>query len=448
MTSDKSFIAHRDLNSDPKLVLKAKDHYLYFSDNRVLDACGGAAVVSVGHCNPLIYTTIQKQMEKVAYIHTGEFNTEATEEFGDNLLKGYEDKLGKVYVVNSGTEAINAALKLSIQYFKELGLEGKTEFISRYQSYHGNCLGGLSLSGHVERRKGYEEILNPHMHKVSPAYEYRYKLDHETTEMYVDRLAKELEDKIIQVGPEKVAAFFAETVVGATTGCVCAPPGYFKAVREICDKYNVLLVLDEIMCGSGRTGKFFAWENEGIVPDIVTCGKAISSGYSPLAACIFSNKVTTVLKNGSGKFRNGHTYQAYPLACSAGVAVLKYIRGNSLLENVTNMGEYLGTELKRQLANVGIVGDVRGRGLFWGVEFVKNKDTKEMFNPSLGVGYLVKDAAFEHGISIYPGSGTFDGVQGDHVLIAPMYTSTKDDIDFIVTQLKLSIIQVQKKVSE
>lgn len=448
MTSDKSFIAHRDLNADPKLVLKAKDQYLYFTDKRVLDACGGAAVVSVGHCNPLIYTSILKQMEKVAYIHTGEFNTEATEEFGDSLLKGYEDKLGKAYIVNSGTEANNAALKLSIQYFRELGIEGKTEFISRNQSYHGNCLGGLSLSGHVERRKGFEEILNPHMHKVSPAFEYRYRTQNETTEMYVERLAKELEDKIVEIGPEKVAAFFAETVVGATTGCVSAPPGYFKAVREVCEKYNVLLVLDEIMCGAGRTGTFFAWEQEGIVPDIVTIGKALSSGYAPLAACIFSTKVTNALKNGSGKFRNGHTYQAFPLACNAGTAVLSYIRENNLLQNVKEMGEYLRSELKRQLSPLSIVGDVRGRGLFWGVEFVKDKETKEMFDPSLAVGYLVKEAAFENGVSIYPGGGTFDGAHGDHILIAPMYTSTKEDIDLIVEQMKLSIIQVQKKVSD
>lgn len=446
MTSPKSYIAHRDLNSVPKIVTRAEGQYLYFSDGKVLDACGGAAVVSVGHCNPEIYKKVQKQMEIVSYIHTGEFNTVATEDLGKILLKNYEDKLEMVYIANSGTEAVNAALKLALQYFKEQGVDTKTEFISRNQSYHGNCIGGLSLSGHIQRRENYEQVLSPHMHKVSPAYEYRYKFQKETTDAYVERLAKELEDEILKLGPENVTAFFAETIVGATTGCVPPPPGYFKAVRNICDKYNVLLVLDEIMCGSGRTGTFFAWEQEGIVPDIVACGKSISSGYSPLSACIFSSKVARVLKNGSGLFRNGHTYQAYPLSCTAATAVIDYVQKNSLLENVINMGNHLESILKERLYKFEIVGDIRGRGLFWGIEFVKDKESKEPFDPSLKVGYMIKDEAFKNGISIYPGSGTIDGIRGDHVLIAPMYISKREDIDFIVDKLVLSINGVQHKL--
>ncbi|EGV64216.1 hypothetical protein PSN45_003655 [Yamadazyma tenuis] len=445
-TSKHSLIAHRILSKDPNFVKNTKGKYLILPDRKVLDACGGAAVVSVGHCNPDVNEAIKNQLDTVSYVHSLEFTTEATEKLGRALVEDYKDKFGRVYVVTSGSEATNAALKLAIQYHQERGITTKTEVISRNQSYHGNCIGGLSLSGYPARKRFFENILSPHMHKVSPAYEYRYKLESESTEKYVDRLAKELEDKILELGPENVAAFFAETIVGATTGAVPAPPGYFKEIRKVCDKYDVLLVLDEIMCGSGRTGKFFAWEHEGIVPDVVTCGKSMSSGYSPLSACFFSNKIVEALENGSDSFSNGHTYQAFPLACSAGVAVLNYIKDNNLLENVTLQGEYLGRRLKEIVGDSKIVGDIRGRGLFWGLELVKNKQTKEPFEKALNVGYQLKTLAFENGIAIYPGSGTIDGYVGDHVLLAPMYISTSNDIDIIVETLAKSIGQLENEL--
>lgn len=446
MTSD-SYISHRNLTVNPSVVTHAKGKHLYSTNGVIMDACGGAAVVSVGHSNPAVYTQIQKQLEDVSYVHSLEYTTPATEKFGQMLLEDYKTYFGRVYIANSGTEVTNAALKLCIQYFHEKGLSSKTEFISRSQSYHGNCLGSLSLSGHPGRRHPFEPILNPHMHKVSPAYEYRYKKEDEDTSKYVERLAKELESKILELGPENVAAFFAETVVGATLGCVSAPEGYFKVVRELCDKYDILLVLDEIMCGSGRTGKFFAWEHEGIVPDIVTCGKSLSSGYAPLSACLYSHKIVQAIKQGSCSFNSGHTYQAYPLACAAGTAVLLFIREHDLLSNVDLLGQYLKTLLHLKILPLSIVGDVRGKGFFWGVEFVRDKATKEPFESSLKVGYRVKEVAFSKGMAIYPGSGTADGKVGDHILIAPMYISSKDDLDFIVDTLYDSIISVTKELS-
>ncbi|CUM63843.1 uncharacterized protein PRCAT00001428001 [Priceomyces carsonii] len=441
-----SGLLHRNFNLAPQLVERAEGQYLYLSDRRILDGCGGAAVTSVGHSNPTIIQELTDQLQTVTYVHSLEYTTTAAEEFANNLLSGYEDIFARAYIANSGSEATEAAIKMAIQYYYEQGLTSKTEFISRYQSYHGNCLGGLSLSGHVCRSKPYLEVLSPHMHKVSAANEYRFKAEEESTQDYVNRLANELEDKILEIGPQKVAAFYAETIVGATAGCVVPPAGYFKAIRNICDKYDVLLILDEIMCGSGRTGTFFAWEQESVVPDIVTCGKALSSGFSPLSACIFNHKVLKVIQEGSGSFNNGHTYQAFPLACRAGLAVQKYVKKNKLLEAVRNNGDYLLKALKSKLKDSDIVGDIRGRGLFWAIEFVRNKTSKEPFPASLGIGLRIQQSIWKNGVAVYPGAGTIDGITGDHILIAPMFITTELDIDIIVDCIRSSVNTIEKEL--
>ncbi|ODV82934.1 hypothetical protein CANARDRAFT_10027 [[Candida] arabinofermentans NRRL YB-2248] len=442
------FMMHRSLIESPHLVESANGSYLKLTNGKkILDACGGAAVVSIGHCNERVIKALTKQLETVHYVHTLDYSTQPAEALATMIIEPYKEHLAKAYFANSGSEANEAAFKLALQYFHDKGLTTKTQFISRNQSYHGNCLGGLSASGHVSRKRPFTKYVSPNFHFVSPANEYRYKPEYTSVEEYVALLGDELENKILELGPENVAAFIAETVVGASTGGLPAPKGYFKLIRKICDKYNVLLILDEIMCGSGRTGTFFAWEQEGIIPDITTCGKAIASGYSPLSACICTHKVVDGLLEGSCAFNNGHTYQSHPLSCRAGLEVLGIIKEENLLENVTEMGKYLGSMLNKRLRNFKCVGDIRGRGLFWGIEFVQDQTTKKPFDSSLHVGALIQRYIWESNVAVYPGGGTANGVEGDHVLIAPMYIVTKEEIDIIVSTVEQCIKRFEDEQS-
>ncbi|CDK25312.1 unnamed protein product [Kuraishia capsulata CBS 1993] len=448
MTSETSrYSMHRSLASEPHMVDHAKGSYLYLSSGKkILDGCGGAAVVSVGHADDGIVAALKDQLETVHYVHTLDYTTRAAEAVANQMLKPYKGTLAKAYFVNSGSEANEAAMKMAVQYFYETGKPQKTEFISRLQSYHGNCLGGLSLSSHVSRRAPFEGVLSDHVHFVSPANEYRYKAEDQTTAQYVEQLANELENKILEIGQNKIAAFVAETIVGATSGCMTAPAGYFKAIRAVCEKYDVLLILDEIMCGSGRTGTFFAWEQEDVVPDIVTCGKALSGGYGPLSACICTPKIIEGLEMGSKAFNNGHTYQAFPLSCRAGLAVLKKVEEENLLKNVKSKGQYLSSELKKALKDSKIVGNIRGRGLFWGIEFVSDISTKSPFDPLLKVGPTIQSMAWQSGVAVYPGTGTVDGKFGDHILISPMFNVTEEEIDIIVSAVSKSVYEFENSL--
>lgn len=440
-----SDLMHRSLREAPDIVKCAKGAYIYLQNGQeIFDGCGGAAVISVGHGNSEVIQAITKQLSVVSYVHTFEFTTPVAEELANILLKGYNDKIAKVYFANSGSEANEAAVKVAVQYFYEQGKTSKTEFISRKQSYHGNCLAGMSLSGHVLRRRPFENLVSDKFHKVSEANEYRGKKNSESTSEYVQRLANELEEKILEIGADNVAGFFAETIVGATTGCVTAPKGYFKEIQEVCDKYDVLLIADEIMCGSGRTGTFFAWEQEGFVPDITTSGKALGGGYSPLSAVFINLKIVDTLFNGSASFNNGHTFQCYPLSCAAGIAVQKIIKRDNLLQNVKEMGNYLGQKLVQELETSKIVGNIRGRGLFWGVEFVKDKTTKEPIDPSIRIGQHIQQNTLKNGLAVYPGFGTIDGLSGDHILIAPSYGITPDQVDLIVQKVAASIFEMEQ----
>ncbi|CUM56411.1 unnamed protein product [Debaryomyces tyrocola] len=441
-----SHLMHRSLREEPDVVKNAKGSYIFLQNGqKVFDGCGGAAVIAVGHGNSEVIEAVSKQLSVVSYVHTFEYTTPVAEELANILLKNYNGKIAKVYFANSGSEANEAAVKVVVQYFYEQGKTSKTQFISRKQSYHGNCLAGMSLSGHVLRRKPFEDLVSDKFHKVSEANEYRGKRNGETTGEYVERLANELEEKILEVGPDNIAGFFAETIVGATTGCVTPPKGYFKAIQKVCEKYDVLLITDEIMCGSGRTGTFFAWEQEDFVPDITTSGKALGGGYSPLSAVFMNQKVVDVLLNGSASFNNGHTFQCYPLSCAAGIAVQKIIQRDNLLQNVKQMGDYLGQALVQELKDIKIVGNIRGRGLFWGVEFVKNKLTKDAIDPRIRIGQQIQHNALEKGLAVYPGFGTIDGLSGDHILIAPSYDITQDQVDAMVQQVAASIIEMEQK---
>lgn len=428
-----SHLVHRSLLRDPPIAVSGKGIYLYDADGReVIDGSGGAAVACLGHGHPKVLAAMKAQMEKLCYAHTALFSCESAERLADIMVGHAPGGLTHAYFCSSGSEGNEAALKMARQYFLEIGQPQRTKFIARRQSYHGNTLGALAAGGNAMRRKPYLPILSDAFSHVSPCYAYRDRRDDESDEQYVARLAAELEAEFQRLGPHNVIAFIAETVVGATLGCVTALPGYFKAVREICDRHGALLILDEVMSGVGRCGTMHAWEQEGITPDIQVVAKGLGGGYQPIGGILVSGRVIEGLASGSGAFMHGHTYQAHPMACAAAVAVQEVIREENLLENVRRMGERLEQRLTERLGNHHHVGDIRGRGLFWAVELVRDRASKEVFDPALKLNERVKMEAYARGLACYPMGGTIDGRLGDHVILSPPYTVTAEQIDTIV----------------
>jgi adenosylmethionine-8-amino-7-oxononanoate aminotransferase len=339
-----------------------------------------------------------------------------------------------VYFVSGGSEAIEAALKLARQYFVEIGQAERKHFIARLQSYHGNTLGALAIGGNAWRREPFLPLLIE-AHHVSPCYAYRDQLPGESEEAYAQRLADELEQKILALGPDTVAAFVAETVVGATAGAVPPVRGYFRKMREVCDKYGVLLILDEVMCGMGRTGYHYACEEEGVAPDLLTIAKGLGAGYQPIGATLVSDRIYDAIVGGSGFFQHGHTYIGHATACAAALAVQRVIDEDDLLANVKARGEQLRATLRERFGAHPHVGDIRGRGLFVGVELVQDRDSKVPFDPQRRLNALIKQEAMARGLMVYPMGGTIDGKRGDHVLLAPPFICTAHDIDRIVDRL-------------
>ncbi|WP_354679545.1 aspartate aminotransferase family protein [Cupriavidus plantarum] len=405
---------------------------------RYIDASGGAAVSCLGHGHPGVIAAIREQVETLAYAHTSFFTTEVSETLADTLAASAPGDLNHVYFVSGGSEAVEAALKLARQYFVEVGQMSRRHFIARRQSYHGNTLGALAIGGNAWRREPFLPLLVP-AHHVSPCYAYRDQRVGETEGEYAQRLADELEAKILELGPESVAAFVAETVVGATAGAVPPVGDYLRRIRAVCDKYGVLLILDEVMAGMGRTGYTFACEEDGVVPDIVTIAKGLGAGYQPIGAMLSTDRIYDAIVGGSGFFQHGHTYIGHATACAAALAVQRTIAGEGLLENVRARGEQLRARLREVLGAHPHVGDVRGRGLFVGVEFVADRETKATLDPARKVHAKVKSTAMQNGLLIYPMGGTVDGVRGDHVLFAPPFISTAQDIDRIVERFAATV---------
>jgi hypothetical protein len=374
------------------------------------------------------------QLDRLAYAHTGFFTSDAAEALGEELIAHAPADMSHVYLVSGGSEAVEAALKMARQYFVERGEPERRHFIARRQSYHGNTLGALAVGGNAWRREQFAPILTQ-SHYIDPCYEYRFRQPQESMEEYGRRAADELEAKILELGAETVIAFVAEPVVGATLGAVPAAPGYFRRVREICDRYGVLLILDEVMCGMGRTGSLHACEQEGIVPDLMTVAKGLGGGYAPIGATFVGKHVYETFARGSGLFQHGHTYIGHPLACAAALAVQQVIRREHLLDNVRALGTQLGDALRARFSTHPHVGDIRGRGLFWGVELVAERDTKRSFATSQRVHARIKFEAMARGLMVYPMGGTIDGRSGDHVLLAPPFISSGEVIDAIVERL-------------
>ena len=405
---------------------------------RYLDACGGAAVSCLGHGHPEVLAAMHAQIDRVAYAHTSFFTTDVAEELADTLVASAPAGTSHAYFVSGGSEAIEAALKMARQYFVEIGQPERQHFIARRQSYHGNTLGALAVGGNAWRRRQFAPLLIDVAH-VAPCYEYRDRRDDESAEHYGQRLVTELAAEVDRLGAKNVIAFVAETVVGATLGAVPPVPGYLKGVRDLCSHHGILLILDEVMCGMGRTGTLHACEQEGVVPDLMTVAKGLGGGYQPIGAVLAQSHIVDAFERGSGLFQHGHTYLGHPVACAAALAVQRVIARDNLLEAVRRQGEGLAARLHGALGAHPHVGDVRGRGLFRGVELVADRESKLPFDPAFKLHARVKAQAMAHGLMVYPMGGTVDGQIGDHVLLAPPFTVTDNDLDAIVERLARAI---------
>jgi len=403
-----------------------------------IDASGGAAVSCLGHSDPDVIAAIKRQLDAIPFAHTGFFTNGPMERLAAALAAQAPGELERVYFVSGGSEAVESALKMARQYFLEIGQPERTRLIARRQSYHGNTLGALATGGNMWRRTQFEPLLIE-THHIAPCYEYRERAEGESLEAYGRRAADELEAMLLDLGPETVAAFIAEPVVGATAGAVPAVPGYLRRIREICDKYGVLLILDEVMCGMGRTGTLFAHEQDGVQADLVTVAKGLGAGYQPIGAVVVREKIFQAFYQGSGFFQHGHTYMGHPTACAAAEAVLHKVGSPDMLARIRTLGAALRARLEDRFGNHPHVGDVRGRGLFLGLELVEDRATKAPFDPARKVHAQVKAKAMEAGLMCYPMGGTIDGQRGDHVLLAPPYICTEDDLDDIVARLALAI---------
>ena len=428
-------IFHRQLKTAMPVAVKGDGPYIVDTDGKqYLDACGGAAVSCLGHSHPRVTQAIKDQVDQIAFAHTGFFTSQPAEELANHLTDHAPDGLDHVYFVSGGSEAVEAGLKLARQYFLEKGETERHIFIARRQSYHGNTLGALAVGGNEWRREPFAPILMDSQH-VSACYAYREKSPDQTDEAYGLQVANELEERLLEVGPEKVIAFVAEPVVGATAGALAPVPGYFKRVREICDKYGILLILDEVMCGMGRTGTLFACEQEGISPDILATAKGLGAGYQPIGAMMCSGEIYETIRNGSGFFQHGHTYMGHPTACAAALAVQKVIQEEGLLENVRAMGDLLEDALHDRFGNDPHIGDIRGRGLFRGLELVADRASKAPLDPDLQIHSRIKAAAMQRGLMCYPGGGTIDGRRGNHILLAPPFILTESQVGEIADKL-------------
>ena len=410
-----------------------------------IDASGGAAVSCLGHSHPDVLAAMHEQLDRLAYAHTSFFTTEVAEELADELIAHAPEGMSHVLLVSGGSEAIEAALKLARQYFVERGEPQRRYIIARRQSYHGVTLGALAAGGREWQRKAFAPLLIE-THHVSPVYEYRERRADESAQAYGERLAQELESKIGELGGENVIGFVAETVVGATMGAVPAVPGYFRGVREVCGGHGVLLILDEVMCGMGRTGTLHACEQEGISPDLMVVAKGLGGGYAPIGALMMQDDIFQAVAHGSGAFQHTHTYMGHPLACAAALAVQRVIRRDNLLANVRAQGTHLSRRLRERFGNHPFVGDVRGRGLLQGVELVADRGTKEAFDPKLKLHARVKREAMARGLMVYPMGGTVDGARGDHVLIAPPFIVDDGAVDTIVERLGEAVDASTKQI--
>jgi adenosylmethionine-8-amino-7-oxononanoate aminotransferase len=436
---DATRVLHRHLHETPPRAVSGQGAWITDAEGRrYLDASGGAAVSCLGHGHPDVLAAMHAQIDRLAYAHTGFFTTEIAEALGEHLVARAPEGTSHAYFVSGGSEAVEAALKMARQYFLEIGEPGRTHFIARRQSYHGNTLGALAVGGNAWRREPFAPLLMPASH-VSPCYPYREQADDESPEAYGQRLARELEAQIEHIGPGKVIAFIAETVGGATAGVLTPVPGYFRAVREVCDRHGVLLILDEVMCGMGRTGSLHACEQEGVTPDLLVVAKGLGGGYQPIGAVLAQRRIVQALSAGSGFFQHGHTYLGHAVACAAALAVQQVIERDGLLARVRQAGSMLEGFLGEAFENHPHIGDIRGRGLFWGIELVADRSSKAPLSPQRRTHARIKREAMARGLMVYPMGGTVDGRYGDHVLLAPPFIATDAELALVAQRLRAAV---------
>lgn len=432
-------LIHRQLHHTPPRAASGQGVYLVDDQGRrYLDASGGAAVSCLGHGHPEVRAAMHAQIDALAYAHTSFFTTEVAETLAEHLVQHAPCGMHRVYLVSGGSEAMEAALKMARQYFVEVGEPQRRHFIARRQSYHGNTLGALAVGGNVWRRAPFAPLLMD-VAQVSPCYPYRDQAAGESAQAYAARLAEELDAAILRLGPDRVMAFVAETVGGATAGVLVPVPGYLRAVREVCDRYGVLLILDEVMCGMGRTGTLHACTQEEVVPDLLAIAKGLGGGYQPIGAVLAQDRIVEAMSSGSGSFQHGHTYLGHPVACAAALAVQRVIARDGLLARVAEAGAHLERLLQAAFAHHPQVGDVRGRGLFWGIELVQDRASKVPFAPDYKLHARIKREAFADGLMVYPMGGTIDGRNGDHIVLAPPFITSDTELELVVERLAAAL---------
>ena len=430
-----SHVLHRDLKQSLPRAVKGEGAYIIDSSGKqYLDASGGPAVSCLGHSHPKVIEAVRRQVGDIAFAYSAFFTHDSMERLADNLVAQAPEGLTRAFFVSGGSEASEAALKLARQYFLEIGQPQRRHYIARERSYHGNTMGALSLGHDVGRRQTYEPLLLPMTH-ISPCYEYRERRADESAEQYGRRIADELETAIQRLGPDTVAAFFAEPVAGSSLGCAEPVPGYLARIREICDRHGVLLVFDEVMCGMGRTGHLYASAEDGVTPDILTMAKGLGAGYQPIGGFLVHERIVRALESGSGQLKHGHTYAGHTVACAAALAVQEVFQEENLMTRVRDLGTKLRARLHEAFGQHPHIGDIRGRGLFIGLEMVADRETKQPFDPALKKWLKLRQAAFAEGLICYPASGCVDGKSGDHILLAPHFNLLDGHLDEIVEKL-------------
>jgi len=435
-------VLHRNPKHNYPVAVGGDGPYVIDRDGRrYLDACCGAAVSCLGHSDRQVIDAIKAQLDQLPFAHTSFFTNQSMEDLASELVKNAPAGIERVYFCSGGSEAVEAALKLARQYYVEIGQPQRAHVIARRQSYHGNTLGALATGGNLWRRKQFEPLLVEVSH-VSPCYTYRGKQQGEDDAAYGQRLVRELEEEVRRLGPDRVIAFVAETIGGATLGCVTPVPGYFEGVRTVCDKYGMLLILDEVMCGMGRCGTLYACEPENVVPDLICIGKGLGGGYQPIGALLASATIYDAVVSGSGFFQHGHTYTGHAAACAGALAVQLAVKNRGLLAQVQSRGRALEGRLRARFGEHAHVGEIRGRGLFWALELVEDRASKRPFDPKRKINARLKLGALENGLMCYPMGGSLDGVAGDHVLLAPPYIITEWQLDEAVEKLARSIDEV------
>lgn len=418
-----------------------KGCYIFDADGKkYIDGSGGPAVYALGHAHPEINQAIIEQLEKIAHGYRFTFTSAPWEELIDQIREWCGGTLQQMVFVSSGSEANESAMKIALQYHSAKGQKSRRKFISRRNSYHGNTLGALSLSGHLDRREPFEGALLD-VHFVDAVNAYRPPIGI-LPEDLATHAANELEQVIERLGADSIAAFVFEPIVGAAGGCVPAPPGYSAKIREICTRYDILMIADEVMCGSGRTGTWRALEYDQVEPDIMTVAKGLAGGYVPLGAAIYRQEIYETILNRYERVQTGHTFTSHTLACAAGAAVQRVIKRDDLLGQIKGNGLYLKERLHQTFGHLPYIGDIRGRGYFWGLELVEDRQTKEPFASSIKLAEKIKKATLRNGLICYPNSGNVDGKKGDHVLLAPPYIAGKKELDEIVEKLQLSLGEI------